>query len=1000
MLGASIGASFIGRGAGAGAILLPSETAGAVPQSSWNNVDSGDPVVDGTTLSLLDSAGSFTGVKIIYDAGDSWNSDGGTATPDEKLMKGIIKANPDPDLAPINNSDRMVFTITNLPAGATYNVLVYSSENGAGARMDLTVGATTYYIDQINNFSVQSGGLFVPATSTTAGAYEFGPNYAGYTNVSPAANGTITITAKKLIEDNGAGAQINDGIGVAGIQLVQVSGPAFPPNTDTCSITTNPQDTFAVVGGTATFTVVAQGPSKIQWTKNGTPIAGAINPTLVYTPVLADDGAQIRAVVYNNVITNTSTAATLFVDPVTPPTLTQGFLTVERWEGIGGTAVSAVQAAIETPTAPTRTLFAAGPNLAQTSPNVNDFGARVSGWVKPDVTGDYHFFIRSDDASALFINSTNTTSGTNAMPDHTAATGVAVAQETGCCEGFKEPNPGVGQPYETTTDAIHLEAGKLYAIVALIKEGGGGDFLQVAWRLTTDSTPASQLQPIPAANCFTMASGAGQRASITTQPVSASAVEGRSASFSVGVTTMPVAGLFGVQWLKNGSPVVGATTTPYATPPVALADNNAQYQAVAFTLRGPLTSSPPAVLTVIPDTFPPIPAAGAITKFGAGVQVGIGFDEAVNQADLVPGNFTVLGATTATVSFPTNSYGDYKGILIDTTGLVAGNTYTARVSNVRDLKGNQIPAGGVDVPFTVGNNIGWAESGVPKRPGQVIPVGADGFDILNGGRKEWEAYDEITMAYTKKTNDFDVRVQVVYAEPGSQWTRVGLMARNELDVGEGDGTGGVNADASAYAQTHVNPSQTLWSSGRIDPTGLTPANTTPNNGHEQNQRLAKGVGTSGWGAAGTSPTYPNAWLRLQRRGSTLRGFRSMDGTTWVDQGTTTLTDQQADMFVGPFIAVETGNIWNGADHNVFTSPFDPKFDRLFLAQFRNFGDIVTVVTPTLSISGSGANTIITYTGVLQSSAVVTGPYTDVSGATSPYSTPSTGPERYFRARSP
>jgi hypothetical protein len=600
----------------------------------------------------------------------------------------------------------------------------------------------------------------------------------------------------------------------------------------------------------------------------------------------------------------------------------------------------------------------------------------------------------------LFINPTNTTSGTNPMPDITMATGVPVCQETGCCEGFKEPNPGLGQPFETTTDPIHLEAGKLYAMVALVKEGGGGDFVQVAWRLTTDATPAGQLQPIPPGNCFTMASGAGQRASISAAPASTAVVEARPAIFDVGVTTIPVAGLFGVQWLKNGSPIPGATGNRYTTPLTTLADNNAQFQAVVYTLPGPLTSSPPAVLTVIPDTFPPIPSAGAIATGSGAIQVGIGFDEGVNQADLVPANFTVIGATTATAAFPTNSFGDYSAVVIDTTGLVVGNTYTARVSNVRDVKGNAISSTGVDVPFTVPANRAWAESGVPKRPGRVIPVGANGFDILNGGRKEWEAYDEVTMAYVRKTGDFDVKVQVIYAEPGSQWTRVGLMARNELDVGEGDGTGGVNADASAYAQTHVNPSQTVWSANR-GPAGATPANPTPNNGHEQNQRLTKGGATSGWGSAGTPPTYPNSWLRLQRQGNTLRGFRGQDGVNWVDQGTTVLTDQQAEMFVGPFLAIETGNIWNGADNNVWTSPFDPTYDRLFVAQFRNYGDfVIAPPTPTMSVSRSGGDIVVTYTGVLQSSTVVTGPYTDVGGATSPYSTPATGPEMYFRARSP
>lgn len=987
-LAQSIGANFTGRGADPASTLGPAETAGVVPQASWNNVP-GDPF-SGTTASLLDSSGNFTGVKLIYEANDSWNSDGPTTTPDERLMKGIHKANPDPDTAPLNNSDRMRFVLTNVPTGGTYNVIVYAAENGANAEMNLTVGATTYYIAEQANFTA-AGGVFTPATSTTPGSYG-DANYGGFTNVTPAADGTITIIARKNIVDP----QLNDGIGVAAIQLVRVSGPAFPANTDTCSITANPQDTFAVAGGTATFTVGTQGPCKIQWTKNNSPISGATDRTLVLTAALADDGAQIRAIVYNNVNTNTSTAATLFVDPVTPPVLTQGFMKVERWENIGGATgpvgIDDLKAAIAAG-GPTTTYFVPGANVPQTAnPNLSNFGSKVWGWFKPTVSGYYDFFIRSDDPSQLFLNSVNTGTGTNTLPDIT--TDSPIAQEDGCCNGFQEP----GSP-RTTATPIFLEAGKLYGAVILYKEGGGGDYVQVAWRLTNDAPTkaAGTLTPIPPVYTWTLASGAGQRFTITTQPTSTTVIEGRQATFSVGVSTIPTAGNYGIQWTKNGTPIPGATGDKYTTPPTTLSDSNAQFQAQIFTLRGQ-TNSAIATLTVLPDTTPPVPAAASIVGTNVGsttIQVGVSFDEPVNQADLVAGNFTLIGGS-GTIRFPTNSYGDFKSVIFDTTGLIPGNSYTVRVANVRDLKGNAISSAGVDAAFRVRTSVGWANTGSPIRPGQVIPVGERGFDILNGGRQEWASYDEATIAYLVKTNDFDVKVQVIYAEPGSQWTRVGLMARNNLDVGEpADDRNNGASTASAYAQTHVNPNQTIWGANRIDPTGLTPANTGSNNGHEQNQRLTAGGQSSGWGSGVSgAPEYPNEWLRLQRTGTTLHGYRSKDGINWIDQGTTVLTDQQAVMHVGPFAAVETGNIWSTVDHDVWAGPFDPKFDRLFVYQFRNFGN---TFGPTLSISRSGSNVTITYTGVLYSAPSLSGPWTAVPGATSPYTTAATGPGTYYRA---
>jgi len=81
-----------------------------------------------------------------------------------------------------------------------------------------------------------------------------------------------------------------------------------------------------------------------------------------------------------------------------------------------------------------------------------------------------------------------------------------------------------------------------------------------------------------------------------------------------------------------------------------------------------------------------VPLPAAILRNDGAVQVGVGFDEPVNISDIVPANFSLIGGTTSTLKFQTNSYGDYKGVLFDTTGLVVGNTYTVHVANVRDLK--------------------------------------------------------------------------------------------------------------------------------------------------------------------------------------------------------------------------------------------------------------------------------------------------------------------------
>src|SRR5439155_22171951 len=147
----------------------------------------------------------------------------------------------------------------------TYNVLVYTTENGANAQMNLTVGTTTYYLSESNIFD----GTFVAATSTTAGTYD-GASYAEFDAVAAAADGTIKITATKNIVNP----QVNDGIGVAGIELVEVSGSnTFPNNTATPVITHHPVNTSTIVGDTPILTVAPDRPWDIRWLSNGDALA-------------------------------------------------------------------------------------------------------------------------------------------------------------------------------------------------------------------------------------------------------------------------------------------------------------------------------------------------------------------------------------------------------------------------------------------------------------------------------------------------------------------------------------------------------------------------------------------------------------------------------------------------------------------------------------------------------------------------------------------------------
>jgi len=113
------------------------------------------------------------------------------------------------------------------------------------------------------------------------------------------------------------------------------------------------------------------------------------------------------------------------------------------------------------------------------------------------------------------------------------------------------------------------------------------------------------------------------------------------------------------------------------------------------------------------------------------------------------------------------------------------------------------------------------------------------------------------------------------------------------------------------------------------------------------------------------------------------------------------------MYVGPFLAVETGNVWGG-NFDVWGSAYDPHYDRLFVAQFRNFSDVSVNPTPVpISIMHIGSNFVISWAAagtLLESPVLGAGAsWTAVPGAPNTpaggsYTNTPTGSEMFFRLK--
>jgi len=159
-----------------------------------------------------------------------------------------------------------------------------------------------------------------------------------------------------------------------------------------------------------------------------------------------------------------------------------GVLKFSYWANIAGTAVQGLLDDPRYPATPDAVGAVYSFNSRDYFPDDTHetYGATMEGYLTPTVSGSYRFFVYSDDASQLFLST-----------DDKEANLVQIAEETGCCNNFTEPDS------PQTSEPIALVAGKNYFTRMIYKEGGGGDYGQVAWRMEGDKTPAASLKPIP-----------------------------------------------------------------------------------------------------------------------------------------------------------------------------------------------------------------------------------------------------------------------------------------------------------------------------------------------------------------------------------------------------------------------------------------------------------------------------------------------------------------------
>ena len=142
-----------------------------------------------------------------------------------------------------------------------------------------------------------------------------------------------------------------------------------------------------------------------------------------------------------------------------------GSIMREVWLDIGGgTSVDDLTGNAAYPDNPT---FADLVTLLEAPSDFADnFGSRIHGWLYPATSGDYTFWIAADDFCQLWLSSDDDPANAVQICGHNSWTGSRVF------DSFPEQESA----------PVALEAGGKYYIMALYKEGGGGDNMSVAWQ--------------------------------------------------------------------------------------------------------------------------------------------------------------------------------------------------------------------------------------------------------------------------------------------------------------------------------------------------------------------------------------------------------------------------------------------------------------------------------------------------------------------------------------
>ncbi len=523
------------------------------------------------------------------------------------------------------------------------------------------------------------------------------------------------------------------------------------------------------------------------------------------------------------------------------------------WLNIGsGTAVTDLTNNARYPGSPDTTQYLDSwlfpPGSSGGSDWANNYGDRLIGWLKPEQSGDYTFWISGDDLSELWLSTDG--SPTNA---------VRIAQVTGWTDAMDwDGNTGSTNKAAMKSAPVKLEAGRKYFIMTLHKEGGGGDSVGVAWQ------------------------GPGIAARVLL-----------SAKY-VDMFYLPPLTAFGP------APANGAVDVSQAPTLSWIAGDKAQKHEVYF-------GDDKAAVVAADNQSPLFKGNQAGTSYNAGdLEWGKTYYWRVDEINAgeaeSPWKGAVWSFTTANF-IPVDDFESYTDDVDAKTTI-----YDTWIDGVTDGKSNST-VGNFQAPFaertivhggkqsmpmdfdnsktpffseavqefsplqnwTVGGVTDlslWAR-GYPAVTNVAVTETGGKMTLAGSGTDIWNNSDQFTFAYKTLNGDGSIVARVVNKGTGSNtWAKGGVMIRDSLDGGS----------------THAMMILSANSDGAAG-----------NGASFQWRPVADGASSNTDAASAIAAPY---WVKIERIGDNLAGYVSADGKTWRPQGVPQTIAMTAPVYIG------------------------------------------------------------------------------------------------------